>query len=138
MHVSLDHLIVPTKNRIQSAQLLGTLLGVPWAEQGKVGPFSPVFINEELTIDFDEWTETVPKMHYCFRVNSTDFERILSRIRSAGLPFRSLPHGADDYIVNNAFGCSLVYWSEPDGHVWEILTVSYARQTQTSAPSADA
>jgi hypothetical protein len=21
-----------------------------------------------------------------------------------------------------------VYWNEPDGHVWEILTVSYARQ----------
>jgi hypothetical protein len=23
----------------------------------------------------------------------------------------------------------LVYWSEPDGHVWEALTVSYARRT---------
>jgi hypothetical protein len=21
-----------------------------------------------------------------------------------------------------------VYWSQPDGHVWEALTVSYARQ----------
>ena len=108
MRVSLDHLMVPTKNRIRSAQLLGTLLGVPWAEQGKVGPFSPVFVNEELTIDFDEWTETVPRMHYCFKVNSTDFERILLRIRSAGIAFRSMPHGADDNTVNNAFGGPLV------------------------------
>jgi len=23
-----------------------------------------------------------------------------------------------------------VYWNEPDGHVWEALTVSYARQPQ--------
>jgi hypothetical protein len=21
-----------------------------------------------------------------------------------------------------------VYWNEPDGHMWELLTVSYARQ----------
>ena len=27
----------------------------------------------------------------------------------------------------------IVYWNEPDGHVWEILTVSYARQPQPGA-----
>ena len=27
-----------------------------------------------------------------------------------------------------AFSGTLAYWNEPDGHVWEILTVSYARQ----------
>jgi predicted lactoylglutathione lyase len=21
-----------------------------------------------------------------------------------------------------------IYWNEPDGHMWEILTISYARQ----------
>lgn len=26
----------------------------------------------------------------------------------------------------------LVYWSEPDGHAWEILTVSDARQAPSS------
>ncbi|MGI9026867.1 MAG: hypothetical protein ACR2GP_15055 [Burkholderiaceae bacterium] len=25
-------------------------------------------------------------------------------------------------------GGSIVYWNEPDGHQWEMLTVSYARQ----------
>jgi hypothetical protein len=25
-------------------------------------------------------------------------------------------------------GGRLLYWSQPDGHVWEMLTVSYARQ----------
>ncbi len=138
MRVSLDHLIVPTKNRVRSAQLLATLLGVPWAEQSEFGPFSPVFVNEELTIDFDQWAEPVPKMHYCFKVNASDFEPILAGIKSAGIAFRSMPHGAYDNTVNNAFGGSLVYWNEPDGHAWEILTVSYARQTPSSTPSADA
>ena len=54
---------------------------------------------------------------------------ILARLRSAGLAYRSLPHGPDDHQVNAAFGGQLVYWSEPDGHVWELLTVSYERQS---------
>lgn len=133
--IVLDHLIVPTKDRIASARLMGTILGVPWAEQAHVGPFSPVFVNEGLTLDFDQWIEPVPKQHYCFKVSQNTFDEILERIRSMALPFRSTPHGPNDGKVNPAFGGSLLYWSEPDGHTWEILTVSYARQAQ--APSGE-
>ena len=128
MSIHLDHMIVPTKDRKASARLLGTLLGVPWAEQASVGPFSPVFVNDGLTIDFDEWVDPVPKLHYCFRVAPADFELILERLRSAGMAYRSQPFGDDDHQVNPAFGGRLCYWSEPDGHTWELLTVSYARQ----------
>ena len=127
MPVQLDHLIVPAKNRVASAKLLAHLLGVPWAEQGAVGPFSPVYVNSSLTLDFDEWGESTPKQHYCFRVSQAEFDAILQRIKAAGLPYRSSPHGPDDYKINHALGGRLVYWSEPDGHAWEILTVSYAR-----------
>ena len=30
--------------------------------------------------------------------------------------------------VDTQFGGSGIYWNEPDGHYWEMLTVSYARQ----------
>ena len=133
MPAYLDHLIVPAKNRVASARLLAMLLGVPWAEQGSVGPFSPVYVNEGLTIDFDQWDEPVPRQHYCFRVGDEEFESILARIKESGLAYRSLPLGPDDYKVNEAFGGKLVYWSEPDGHAWEILTVSYERQAQPAA-----
>ncbi len=138
MAVELDHLIVPTKNRIASARLLGELLAVPWAEQASIGPFSPVFVNEGLTIDFDQWDGDVPKQHYCFRVSTEEFEAILGRIKAAGLAFRSTPIGATDNRINNAFGGSLVYWSEPDGHAWEVLTVSYARQGFSQSASSEA
>jgi hypothetical protein len=49
MSVQLDHLIIPARDRKASAELLATLLGVPWAESG-VGPFSPVYLNEGLTL----------------------------------------------------------------------------------------
>ena len=68
MAIQLDHLMIPTKDRLASAKLLGTILGVPWAEQSAFGPFSPVFVNDGLTIDFDEWPEPIPKQHYCFRL----------------------------------------------------------------------
>lgn len=128
MAAHLDHLIVPSRDRVASARLLGQLLGVPWAEQASIGPFSPVFVNDGLTIDFDQWESEVPKLHYCFRVSEDEFDAILGRIRAAGLPYRSTPHGANDNQVNAAFGGRLVYWSEPDGHAWEVLTVSYARR----------
>ena len=128
MSIHLDHLIVPSKNRVAAAKLLAQLLGVPWSEQGSVGPFSPVYVNSGLTLDFDQWTEAIPKQHYCFRVEQDKFDAILSRIKTAGISYRSLPHGPDDHTVNPAFGGNLVYWSEPDGHVWELLTDSYERR----------
>jgi catechol 2,3-dioxygenase-like lactoylglutathione lyase family enzyme len=138
MTIQLDHLIVPSKDRIAAARQLGTFLGVAWAEQGAVGPFSPVYVSAELTVDFDQWTDPIPKQHYCFRVNDADFEAVLGRIKEAGIAYRSLPHGPDDYTVNPAFGGKLVYWSEPDGHVWELLTISYERQPVPVAPPGGA
>lgn len=128
MAAQLDHLLVPSKNSVTSAKLLAHLLGVSWAEQGPVGPFSPVYVNAGLTLDFDQWDEPIPKLHYCFRVEQDEFNTILARIKASGIPYRSLPHGPDDYAVNPAFGGNLVYWNEPDDHVWELLTVSYERQ----------
>jgi catechol 2,3-dioxygenase-like lactoylglutathione lyase family enzyme len=138
MPVHLDHILVPSADRVAAARLLAHLLGVPWAEQGTVGPFSPVYVNDGLTLDFDQWTEPVPKQHYCFRVEQEEFDAILMRIRDAGIAYRSLPHGPDDCKVNPAFGGNLVYWSQPDGHVWELLTVSYERRPLSSAEGSDA
>ena len=53
--------------------------------------------------------------------------RAKSRIKDAGIPFRGGPHGPNDNTVNESGAGRIVYWNEPDGHVWEILTQSYAR-----------
>lgn len=127
MTIHLDHLMVPSRDKIASARLLAELLGVPWAETG-VGPFAPVFLNPGLTLDFDEWPGPLPQIHYCFRVSQADFDAILGRIQAAGIPYRSAVHGPTDQQVDTRHGGSIVYWNVPDGHQWELLTVSYARQ----------
>lgn len=125
MTVQLDHFIVSCRNKAAAARQLGELLGVPWAEHG-LGPFAPVYLNDGLTLDFFETDEPFPVEHFCFRVSPAEFEAILGRIRAAGIPYRSSVHGPTDMQVNAEYGN--VYWNEPDGHQWEVLTISYARQ----------
>jgi catechol 2,3-dioxygenase-like lactoylglutathione lyase family enzyme len=125
--VELDHFIVPSRHQVDSARLLGNLLGVPWAESG-IGPFSPVYLNDGLTLDFIETDEQFPVHHYCFRVAPEEFDAILARIGAAGIQHRSSVRGPMDMQVSTQFGGRGVYWNQPDGHQWEMLTVSYARQ----------
>ncbi|MFZ2170972.1 MAG: VOC family protein [Methylococcaceae bacterium] len=124
MMIHLDHTIVPSHHKSASARLLAELLGVPWAEEEN-GLFSPVYVNDGLTLDFIETEEDFPAYHFCFRVGQEEFNAILERIKSAGIQYRSTVRGPVDMQINTQLGN--VYWNEPDGHQWEMLTVSYAR-----------
>jgi catechol 2,3-dioxygenase-like lactoylglutathione lyase family enzyme len=127
MPVQLDHFIVPSHNRIASAKMLADLLGVPWSETA-FGIFSPVYLNDGLTLDFVQTDEDYPVHHYCFRVPPDEFDAILARIRAAGIDYRSTVRGPVDFAVDTRFGDKGIYWNEPDGHQWEMLTASHARQ----------
>ena len=127
MTVELDHTLVFSRDRKDAARLLATLLDVPWAETG-IGPFCPVFVNDGLTLDFDQVDGDVPVQHFCFRVDEAAFDALLARLVAQRIEYRSTPHGPVDLQVNTSHGGRIVYWSVPDGHVWEALTVSYARR----------
>lgn len=128
MSIHLDHAMVPARDRKASAELLATILGVPWGESG-VGPFTAVYVNDGLTLDFDQADGPFPVQHYCFRVSEAELDGIVERLKARGLEYRSTPHGPVDSRINTEHGGRIVYWSEPDGHVWEALTHSYARRS---------
>lgn len=127
MTIQLDHTIVPSRHPVESARRLAELLDVPWEASG-VGPFSPVYVNDGLTLDFQHTDEAFPVYHFCFRVDDAGFDAILARIRAAGIAFRSTVRGPVDGQVSRWLGGRGIYWNEPDGHQWEMLTVSYARR----------
>ncbi|MDB5933346.1 MAG: fosB [Massilia sp.] len=127
MSVQLDHFIVPCRNQVASAKLLAQLLGVPWEETAP-GGFSPVYINDGLTLDFQQTDEAYPVAHYCFRVSQEEFDAIVTRIGAAGIKYRSSVRGPVDMKSNKEYGGDMIYWNEPDRHQWEILTASYARR----------
>jgi len=124
--MELDHTIVSAKNQRASAKRLAELLGVRWA-QSAAGPFSPVYVNDGLTLDFIDDDTEFPVQHFCFRVSEAEFDAIFARLKAAGIKYRSEVRGPDDMKINTDYGGRMVYWNEPDGHQWEILTVSYAR-----------
>lgn len=120
MAIELDHTIVPARDQVAAAQKLAEILGVPWAARG-MGPFSSVHVNPGLTIDFISTDEPFPIHHCCFRVSPAEYEAIFARLRAAGIPYRSTPHGPVDMQTNTTTGEHNLYWNEPEGHWWEML-----------------
>ena len=125
MAILLDHLIVPSRNPVASAQSFAAIMGVPW--EAERGHFTPVYVNDTLTLDFAE-RDQFASHHYCFHVSDEEFDGIFSRVRAAGIAYRSTPRGTDDMQLNTRMGGRNFYWTDSDGHNWEVLTISYARQ----------
>ena len=130
MAIQLDHLIVPSHNPVESAQSLAHILDVPW--EASKGHFTPVYVNDTLTLDFGK-RDGFASHHYCFHVSDDAFDGILERVRNAGIVYRSTPRGPDDLQLNTRLGGRNFYWTDSDGHNWEVLTVSYARQEAAAA-----
>jgi hypothetical protein len=127
MTIDVDHVIVPTRNRSASAKALAELLGVAWAG---AGPFSAVYVNDSLTLDFVETEGSFPPHHYCFRVEEHEFNAIVGRLKKAGINYHTGVHGPDDVQIHMHFGHPSLYWQEPDGHRWEVLAVSRVPQPE--------
>ena len=130
MTIELDHVLVPARDQVGSARKLAELLGVPWSAT-TLGPFSAVYVNDGLTLDFLATDEALPVEHFCFRVSEARFDEVLARLQAAGIPYRSDVRGPVDHRINTTYGGRMLYWNEPEGHQWEMLTVSYARQAGT-------
>ena len=135
MPILLDHLIVPSHDRNEGAKFLGELLGVPWQQATR--EFAPVYLNDTLTLDFAN-REQFSSHHYCFQVSDEEFTAIFDRIKAATIPYRSSPRGENDSKLNTRMGGRNLYWDDADGHVWEMLTVSYARPASQSVSAASA
>ncbi|MDM0115101.1 VOC family protein [Variovorax sp. J22R133] len=127
MTIHLDHAIVSAHDRDASAKRLAELLGVRCGP-AREGPFFAVYINDGLTLDFYGTDEPFPVEHFCFRVGEDEFDQILGRIQAADIDYRSSVRGPVDKQVNTHYGGRMIYWNEPEGHQWEILTHSYARE----------
>ncbi|GGK73657.1 cysteine transferase [Sphaerisporangium melleum] len=127
MTISLNHTIVPARDKRASAGFLAEILGLPVGEP--VGPFIPVRIGELTTLDFadvDFATRGVGDIaphHYAFAVSEDEFDRIFERIVKAGLDYYAEPHEPKRHgEINTWRGGRAVYFDDPDGHIMEVLT----------------
>lgn len=120
MAITLNHTIVPARDKIAAAKFFADLFGL---ECGEAGFFAPVQVNGDLHLLFDTDTGFKPQ-HYAFHVSDAEFDAIFARITAAGLAYGSEPGAPDNGRLNHWGGGRGVYFRSPDGHLYELMTVA--------------
>ena len=120
MSINLDHTIVPATNKEVSANFFASIMGLKY--HGTHGHFAPVKVNDSLTMDFDNRVG-FESHHYAFKVSEEDFDKIFERIQLSGTTFGSEPYAQSNMKINKRNGGRGVYFADPDGHSFEILTI---------------
>jgi catechol 2,3-dioxygenase-like lactoylglutathione lyase family enzyme len=121
MAITLDHTIVPARDKAAAARLFAQLFGLSCEDRD--GFFAPVKVNDALTFLFSDEDSTFESHHYAFHVSDAEFDAIFRRVQEAGLVYGSAPWSAEDGRLNDWGGGRGVYFKTPDGHLIELMTV---------------
>lgn len=123
MAVKLNHTIVFSRDKQQSADFLTEILGLPAAVP--FGPFLTVQLDNEITLDFIEGDEIISPQHYAFLIADSEFDQIFARVRSRNLPYWADPYRRRPGQINTEDGGRRIYFEDPSKHFMEILTRPY-------------
>ena len=119
MAITLNHTIVPARDKAAAAKFFARIFGV---KRGRSGYFAPVRVNKTLTLLFDQDSK-FESHHYAFHVSEREFDAIFRRIKQAKLAYGSAPWSLTDGKLNDWGGGRGVYFKDPNGHVLELMTV---------------
>lgn len=120
MAIQLNHTIVPAHDKEASARFFARIFGLRY--EAPAGHFAPVQVDESLTLDFDTRSR-FESHHYAFKVSEEEFDEIFGRIRADGIVYGSGPFSLEDGEINHWGGGRGVYFRDPNGHIFELLTV---------------
>jgi catechol 2,3-dioxygenase-like lactoylglutathione lyase family enzyme len=116
--IVLNHTIVAVSDKHRGARLLAALLGLEVGAEA--GPFTPLRVNDDLTLDFDDRWGPQPG-HYAFLVDDATFDAALAYTQASDLEWGSGPRLVDRQI-NHLGGGRGVYVRDPDGIAYEFFT----------------
>ncbi len=120
MTITLNHTIVPARDKVAAARFFARIFGLNF--DGSSDHFAPVRVNETLTLLFDE-DPSPDSHHYAFHVSDGEFDAIFGRVKKEGIAYGSAPWSIDDGKLNDWNGGRGVYFKDPNGHVLELMTV---------------
>jgi len=119
MTITLNHTIVPARDKAAAAKFFADIFGL---KRERTGYFAPVKVNKSLTLLFDDDSK-FESHHLAFHVSNREFDAIFDRIKAAKIAFGSAPWSLDDGKLNDWGGGRGVYFRDPNGHVLELMTV---------------
>lgn len=125
MPVAFNHTIVHAVDVKESATFFSEIMGLPAPH--RFGHFLAVPVEHGATFDFAQVSsgETIQPQHYAFLVTEHDFDAIYGRIVEQGIEHYPEPNLSRKNDINHNDGGRGVYWCDPSGHFFEILTVPY-------------
>jgi hypothetical protein len=91
--IVLDHHIVPSRQRDDSARWLTNILGLPAPR--REGPFAAIDLGGATSLYFAGWDHEVATQHYAFAVGVDEFDRIVDRLIAEKIEHWADPPSAD-------------------------------------------
>src|ERR671938_392496 len=101
MPITLNHTIVPSRDKEGSAKFFARIFGVNYA--GPVGHFAQVRVNDDLSLDWDN-RNTFESHHYAFVVSDAEFDDIFGRLKAESIAYGSGPNSSTDGDINHRRG----------------------------------
>jgi len=123
MAVQLNHTIVASRDRQESATFLAEIFGLPAPKP--FGPFMTVQTSNDVTLDFIDTGGEITSQHYAFLVSEAEFDEIMGRIKAWNLPYWADPGHNEAGEINTHDGGRGVYFEDPNGHNLEAITRPY-------------
>ncbi|ODV43903.1 bleomycin resistance protein [Cupriavidus sp. UYMMa02A] len=120
MAIQLNHTIVFSRDKKESADFLCEILGRPMAVP--FGPFLAVRLDNDVTLDFMDAEGDVALQHYAFLISDAEFEQSFARIRARKLMYWADPYRSRPSEVSTDNGGRRIYFEDPSRHLLEIFT----------------
>jgi len=121
--IELNHTIVWCRDKKVSASFLTELFDLPDAT--RFGPFLVVEVANGVSLDYREVDGDIASQHYAFLVSEDEFDAIYGKIVERGLDHWADPGLTRPKEINRNDGGRGVYFTDPDGHLLEIITRPY-------------
>jgi len=121
--VQLNHTIVNCSNQSESSSFLVEILGRPAAT--RFGPFHVVSLDNDVSLDYLQTDKLIEQQHYAFLITESEFDAVLGRIIDRGITYWADPDRTRTGEINRSDGGRGVYFNDPDGHLLEVITVTY-------------
>jgi catechol 2,3-dioxygenase-like lactoylglutathione lyase family enzyme len=125
MAARLNHTIVWCRDPQTSASFLTEILGLPPAR--RFLGFLVVDLANDVSVDYmaADDSERIALQHLAFLVGEDEFDGALARVRERTEQVWADPAKTQPGRINHHFGGRGVYFDDPDGHLFEIITTPY-------------
>ena len=124
MAAKLNHTIVWCRDQVESATFLTEILGLP--PPRRFMGFLVVDLANDVSVDYmAAESEPIALQHLAFLVGEEEFDGALARVREHTSEIWADPAKKLPGRINRHFGGRGVYFDDPNGHLFEIITTPY-------------